>query len=84
MIPEYQNQKRLIGGNKGIKKGFHQYFRPNTQELGWRDYFIKNNTTLDGVCQLNSTCNQQFKNIMTREYLNNLENVDNIYKSVNY
>lgn len=84
MKPNHQNEKRIKGGSRGIKKGFHQHFRPNMPELGWRDYYIKHNNTLDRVCQLNKECNPNFKNIITRSYLDKLENVNNVYQNVNY
>ena len=84
MIPTHQNEKRIKADARGLKKGFHQHFRPNMPELGWRDYYIKHNNTLDGVCQLNKDCNPNFKNIITRSYLDKLENVNNVYQNVNY
>lgn len=84
MMPSYQNEKRIKADARGVKKGFHQHFRPNMPELGWRDYYIKHNNTLDGVCQLNKECNPNFKNIITRSYLDKLENVNNVYQNVNY
>lgn len=84
MMPDNQNEKRIKADARGLKKGFHQYFRPNMPELGWRDYYIKHNNTLDGVCQLNKDCNPNFKNIITRSYLDKLENVNNVYQNVNY
>tara|TARA_Y100000389_G_C17435318_1_gene505138 strand:+ start:563 stop:1000 length:438 start_codon:yes stop_codon:yes gene_type:complete len=84
MMPSHQNEKRIKAGARGVKKGFHQHFKPNMPELGWRDYYIKHNNTLDGVCQLNKECNPNFKNIITRSYLDKLENVNNVYQNVNY
>ena len=84
MMPSHQNEKRIKADARGLKKGFHQHFRPNMPELGWRDYYIKHNNTLDGVCQLNKECNPNFKNIITRSYLDKLENVNNVYQNVNY
>jgi hypothetical protein len=84
MMPSNQNEKRIKADARGAKKGFHQHFRPNMPELGWRDYYIKHNNTLDGVCQLNKECNPNFKNIITRSYLDKLENVNNVYQNVNY
>ena len=84
MMPSHQNEKRIKADARGLKKGFHQHFRPNMPELGWRDYYIKHNNTLDGVCQLNKECNPNFKNIITRCYLDKLENVNNVYQNVNY
>lgn len=84
MMPDNQNEKRLKTDARGVKKGFHQHFRPNMPELGWRDYYIKHNNTLDSVCQLNKGCNPNFKNIITRSYLDKLENVNNVYQNVNY
>ena len=84
MMPSHQNEKRIKADARGVKKGFHQHFRPNMPELGWRDYYIKHNNTLDGVCQLNKECNPNFKNIITRSYLDKLENVNNVYQNVNY
>lgn len=84
MMPNHQNEKRIKADIRGVKKGFHQHFRPNMPELGWRDYYIKHNNTLDGVCQLNKDCNPNFKNIITRSYLDKLENVNNVYQNVNY
>lgn len=84
MMPSYQNEKRIKADARGLKKGFHQHFRPNMPELGWRDYYIKHNNTLDRVCQLNKECNPNFKNIITRSYLDKLENVNNVYQNVNY
>jgi len=84
MMPSHQNEKRIKADARGLKKGFHQHFRPNMPELGWRDYYIKHNNTLDGVCQLNKDCNPNFKNIITRSYLDKLENVNNVYQNVNY
>lgn len=84
MMPSHQNEKRIKADARGLKKGFHQHFRPNMPELGWRDYYIKHNNTLDRVCQLNKECNPNFKNIITRSYLDKLENVNNVYQNVNY
>ena len=84
MIPTNQNVKRIKTNNKGLKKGFHQHFKPNMPELGWRDYYIKHNNTLNAVCMLNKECNPNFKNIITRSYLDKLENVNNVYQNVNY
>jgi len=84
MMPSHQNEKRIKADARGLKKGFHQHFRPNMPELGWRDYYIKHNNTLDGVCLLNKECNPNFKNIITRSYLDKLENVNNVYQNVNY
>lgn len=84
MMPSHQNEKRIKADARGLKKGFHQHFRPNMPELGWRDYYIKQNNTLDRVCQLNKECNPNFKNIITRSYLDKLENVNNVYQNVNY
>ena len=84
MMHNHQNKKRIKTDARGVKKGFHQHFRPNMPELGWRDYYIKHNNTLEGVCQLNKDCNPNFKNIITRSYLDKLENVNNVYQNVNY
>jgi len=53
---------------------FHQRFKPNLPELGWRkyylntynDYQVPRDTSFDGYASMN--------------FLNNLENVDNIYR----
>jgi len=69
---------------------FHQYFNkyPNafaqltnptgTPEMGWRNFYLNNynNSMVDYT-------DTPFKNIPTRHFLDNLDNVDNIYRKCN-
>ena len=93
---QFKNNKlRLLTNDKGPKVGFHQTFKPHLPELGWRDFYLRLNsgitdvellnpqTTDDGKTLTNDT-SLPFRNIITHNYLSQLESTDNIYKHVNY
>lgn len=82
MIPEMQNQRRLLDNmNRGLKVGFHQHFRPYLPELGWRRLYERMNNTVSAVGNLHDPL---IKGVNTRHYLDVMEGVDNVYKYTNY
>lgn len=82
MIPESQNQHRLLDNmDRGVKVGFHQHFRPYLPELGWRRLYERMNNTVTGVGNLHDPL---IKGVKTRNYLDNMNSLDNVYKYVNY
>lgn len=89
------NKLRLLTNDKGPKVGFHQTFKQHLPELGWRDFYLRLNggisnvkplnplTTIDGETIASET-NIPFNNIITKNYLSQLESTDNIYSHVDY
>jgi len=57
----------------GPSVNFHQNFKSNLPELGWRRWWIKNKTKN----KVNPDVN--FNGTSVRQYLNNMDNVKNIY-----
>jgi hypothetical protein len=53
---------------------FHQRFKHYLPEMGWRSLFLNNYSNYEVVPDTN------FNGTMVRNYLDNLENVDNIYR----
>lgn len=53
---------------------FHQMFKPNLPELGWRNYYL---STFNDY---NVPTDTNFDGTIIRNYLDNLENVDNLYR----
>lgn len=53
---------------------FHQSFKPFLPEMGWRSIFLKNYSDYQVPPDTN------FNGTVIRNYLDNLENVDNIYR----
>lgn len=89
------NKLRLLTNDKGPKVGFHQTFKPHLPELGWRDFYLRLNGGISGVKPLNppttidgrtidKESNIAFNNIITKNYLSQLESTDNIYSIVDY
>jgi hypothetical protein len=82
------NKLRLLMNDKGPEIGFHQYFKPHLPELGWKDFYLRLNGGISQVEQLNPRNGKSgstiFNNIVTRNYLDQLESTDNVYASVNY
>ena len=58
----------------GPVMNFHQHFKPCLPELGWRNYYLNNYNDYQ------VPTNTNFDSCIIRNYLNNLENVDNIYR----
>lgn len=58
----------------GPVMNFHQRFKCNLPELGWRNYYLNNYNDYQ-VPRDNS-----FDGYASMNFLNNLENVDNIYR----
>ena len=79
-----ENKYRLNNNNFGVKGEFHEQFKKSIPELGWRRFFNKNYGGINNVCELSEECNQNFKGVITKNYLNNMKNTDNIYKNVSY
>ena len=53
---------------------FHQKFKPELPELGWRNFYLNNYTK---TLPENDT---NFEGTPIREYLDNMENVKNLYR----
>jgi hypothetical protein len=53
---------------------FHQMFKPNLPELGWRNYYLSKYN------DYNVPMDKNFDGTIIRNYLDNLENVDNLYR----
>ena len=53
---------------------FHQRFKHFLPEMGWRSLFLNNYSNYEVVPDTN------FNGTVVRNYLDNLENVDNIYR----
>lgn len=93
---QFKNNKlRLLTNDKGPKIGFHQTFKPHLPELGWRDFYLRLNSGINNVELLNpqtmddgktltNDTSLPFSNIITNNYLSQLESTDNIYKHVDY
>lgn len=82
MIPEMQNKHRLLDNmDRGLKVGFHQHFRPYLPELGWRRLYERMNNTISDVGNLHDPL---IKGVSTRNYLDVMSGVDNVYKYTNY
>lgn len=82
MIPEMQNKHRLLDNmDRGVKVGFHQHFRPYLPELGWRRLYEKMNNTVTHVGNLHDPL---IKGVKTRNYLDVMSSLDNVYKYTNY
>ena len=79
-----ENKHRLKNNNFGAKGEFHEKFKKSLPELGWRRFFNKNYGGINNVCELSEDCNQNFKGVITKNYLKNMKNTDNIYKNVSY
>jgi len=84
MIPDAQNQRRLLDNmDRGLKVGFHQHFRPYLPELGWRRLYERMNNTVGGVGNLQDPY-RLIKGVSTRNYLDVMNSLDNVYKYTNY
>ena len=82
MIPEMQNKHRLVDNmDRGVKVGFHQHFRPYLPELGWRRLYERMNNSISAVGNLHDPL---IKGVSTRNYLDVMAGVDNVYKYTNY
>lgn len=82
MIPDMQNKHRLLDNlDRGVKVGFHQHFRPYLPELGWRRLYERMNNTVSYVGNLHDPL---IKGVKTRNYLDVMSGVDNVYKYTNY
>ena len=79
-----ENKDRLKNNNIGAKGPFHEKFKKKIPELGWRKFYLKNYGGIDNVCELDKDCSKNFKGVITKNFLNNMKNVDNIYKNVDY
>ena len=79
-----ENKQRLENSNFGAKGEFHEKFKKSLPELGWRRFFNKNYGGINNVCELSEDCNSNFKGVITKNYLKNMKNIDNIYKNVSY
>ena len=79
-----ENKDRLKNNNIGAKGPFHEKFKKNIPELGWRKFYLKNYGGVDNVCELDKDCSNNFKGVITKHFLNNMKNVDNVYKNVDY
>ena len=53
---------------------FHQSFKPFLPELGWRNYYLNTNNNYEVPRDSN------FDGTMIRNFLDNMESVDNIYR----
>ena len=84
LLPINNNKQRILSNKMGVKQSFHNHFKPHMPELGWREFYLKLNGGVDQVCELQEDCKTNFRNVITRNFLNNLENTDNVYKNVNY
>lgn len=82
MISEMQNKHRLLDNmDRGLKVGFHQHFRPYFPELGWRRLYERMNNSVSAVGNLHDPL---IKGVNTRNYLDVMSGVDNVYKYTNY
>jgi hypothetical protein len=82
------NQCRLAG-NMGPVQGFHQSFKQQLPELGWRNFYLRFFNGIGRVNQLQANnlrtvSGTGFNNIVTRNYLEKLPSTDNIYKYTDY
>lgn len=94
------NKLRILANDKGPVVGFHQGFKKHVPELGWRDFYLRLNSGINSVRPLNPPTNNDgrtlsnttsdanvdlpFTNIITKNYLDQLESTDNIYSMVDY
>ena len=72
------NKGRILGPQPLFHQKFNHALHKNNNSLGWRNYYLRNNNK-NLVKQTDN-----FKNSLVSNYLKNMDNVNNIYKSVNY
>jgi len=76
------NNHNVVSIPDVTQHGFHDYFAEkngfnNNQLLGWRYWYLRNKSKYDVKPDDN------FTNIPTRQYLNNMESLDNWFYDIN-
>ena len=72
------NKRRILGPQPFFHQKFNKKIQSNNNSLGWRNYYLRNNNK--NLVKKNNN----FKDSLFSNYLKNMENVQNIYKNVNY